>query len=516
MLLRLTLALAICSPLLAAERPNVVVILADDLGYGDVRCLNPEGKIATPHCDRLAAEGMRFTDAHTPSAVCTPTRYGLLTGRYAWRSRLKQGVLGGMSPPLIDEGRRTIADLLAAQGYATACIGKWHLGMGWVQKPGTRPFDDRIENGAEGWNADFTQPISRGPTSNGFARWFGISASLDMVPYLFIDQDRVHTRPDTDLAFPMIADGEASTGSTRKGPGTTGFTAEGVLPELSRQATGWIAAQATAKKPFLLYLPLPAPHTPVAPSADWRGKSGISPYADFVMQTDAVVGEVLAELDRQGIAQDTLVVFTSDNGFSPAADLKRQLAHGHNPNHRFRGHKADLFDGGHHVPFLVRWPAVVMPGTTSTRLVCLTDLMATCAEITGQRLGDTMGEDSISFLPSLRGLTDGRIDIVHHSVNGSFAIRAGRWKLLLAPDSGGWSAPKPGSAEAATLPGIQLYDMAADPGETTNRQAEQPQVVHDLLGLLELQVAQGRSTPGVAQQNHGAVDIWRGKKPALP
>lgn len=504
------------SSLNAAERPNVVIILADDLGYGDLRCLNPDGKIATPHCDRLAETGMCFTDAHTPSSVCTPTRYGLLTGRYAWRSRLKSGVLGGMSPPLIEEGRQTIAHLLAKQGYATACIGKWHLGMTWAQKPGTPPFVDAIEKGPDGWNADFTQAIARGPTTVGFNRYFGTTASLDMVPYVFIDQDRVTGIPDTDLAFPMIVRDEAPKNLTRKGPGLTGFTADGVLPMLTHTAVSWISEQAAAKKPFFLYLPLAAPHTPVAPSTAWKGKSGLSPYADFVMETDATTGAILDALDRGGVAKDTLVIVTSDNGFSPAGDLAEQLAKGHNPNFRFRGAKADLFEGGHRVPFIVRWPSTVAAGSTSTQLLCLTDLFATLAEITGEALIPNCAEDSISFLPALRGQISGRRDVVHHSINGSFAIRAGRWKLLLAPDSGGWSAPKPGSPAAQGLPSVQLYDLTSDLGESTNQQAEQSSIVHELITLLEQQVAEGRSTPGPVQANHGAIDIWRRRKPPTP
>jgi arylsulfatase A len=502
----------------AAERPNIVVILADDLGYGDLRCLNPEGRIATPSLDRLAAEGMRFNDAHSGSAVCTPTRYGLLTGRYAWRTRLKSGVLGGMSPPLIGPGRQTIAHLLAAQGYATACIGKWHLGMGWARKPGTPAFDDRIEQGADGWNADFTQAVTRGPTSVGFTRYFGISASLDMVPYVFIDQDRVSGLPDTDLAFAMVADEDTAGPTTRKGPGLTGFSADAVLATLTRTAVAWIGQQAAAKQPFFLYLPLASPHTPVAPSAPWRGRSGISPYADFVMETDAAVGAVLAELARAGVADDTLVVFTSDNGFSPAAKLAVQMAKGHNPNFRFRGAKADLFEGGHHVPLLVRWPGVVTPGASSARLVGLMDLMATCAAITGATLGDASAEDSVSFLPALHGDERGgvRDELVHHSINGSFAIRVGRWKLLLAPDSGGWSAPKPGSPEALGLPPVQLYDLEADLGETSNVHARHPEVVRDLLARLQRVVSSGRSTPGAPQANDGMVDPWRGQPVFVP
>ncbi len=502
----------------AAERPNIVVILADDLGYGDLHCLNAEGRIATPHLDQLAAEGMRFSDAHSGSAVCTPTRYGLLTGRYAWRSRLKSGVLGGMSPPLIEEERQTIAAVLAAQGYATACVGKWHLGMAWAQKPGTPPFDDRIEKGSDGWNADFNQAIAHGPTTVGFARYFGISASLDMVPYVFIDQDHVTGQPDTDLAFAMIADEDTRGPTTRKGPGLTGFTADAVLATLTRTAASWIGEQAAAKKPFFLYLPLASPHTPVAPSAAWRGKSGITPYADFVMENDAAVGAIMAELARAGVADNTLVIFTSDNGFAPAANLPAQLAKGHNPNYRFRGGKADLFEGGHHVPFLVRWPGQVQAGSTSARLISLLDIPATCAAITGVALTDTTAEDSVSFLPGLHGdeNSGARSELVHHSANGSFAIRAGRWKLLLAADSGGWSAPKPGSPEAKDLPPVQLYDLDADLGETRNLQAAHPEVVRMLVDRLSQLVANGRSTPGAPQANHGMVDIWRGHEPAIP
>ncbi len=436
------LPLAAADPLKLPRQPNVVVILADDLGYGDVRCLNPEGKIATPNLDRIAVEGMRFTDAHSGSAVCTPTRYGLITGRYAWRTRLKSGVLGGMSSPLIEDGRQTIAHLFAKQGYATACLGKWHLGMAWVQKPGTPAFTDAIEKGAGGLNVDFSKSIGRGPTTVGFARYFGISASLDMVPYVFVDQDRMSGIPDTDLSFAMVADEDAKGPTTRKGPGLTGFATDAVLATLTRTACAWIGEQTTAKRPFFLYLPFASPYTPVAPSTSWRDTSGISPYAAFVMETDAAVGEVLAALERAGVAKDTLVIVTSDNGFAPAKNLPAQLAKGHNPCYRFRGTKADLFEGGHHVPFLARWQGVVAPGGTSARLIGLMDLMATCAEITGTTLNDATGEDSVSFLPALRGddATGARSELIHHSVNGSFAIHAGKWKLLLAADSGGWSA----------------------------------------------------------------------------
>jgi arylsulfatase A-like enzyme len=493
-----------------ARSPNIIIILADDLGYGDVKCLNPQGKIATPNFDRLAASGMIFRDAHSGSSVCTPTRYGILTGRYAWRTRLAAGVQGGHSPPLIEPGRLTVPALLKQHGYHTAAVGKWHLGMNWPLRPGAPKFGDGIEIGSDGWNVDFSRPVADGPTSRGFDAYFGISASLDMVPYTFIENDRVNVVPTVDKEFPMTFGREGL--AARRGPAAVDFEATDVLPTLTRKAVEYIegcAANANAGRPFFLYLALASPHTPIAPTARWRGQSGLSPYADFVMETDAAVGEVLDALDAHGLSENTLVILTSDNGCSPMANFDELLAHGHNPNDRFRGSKADIFEGGHRVPFLVRWPAKVEPATHSNRTICLTDLMATCADIVGARLPDAAGEDSVSFLPALVGRADvpPREAVVHHSMNGSFAIRQGKWKLALCPDSGGWSKPAPGSIESQGLPPVQLYDLATDLGERTNVKAEHPAVVARLTRLLEKFVADGRSTPGMPQRNDRNVDI---------
>ena len=490
--------------------PNIVYILADDLGYGDVRCLNPQGKIATPHLDRLAAAGMIFTDAHSSSAVCTPTRYGLLTGRYNWRSRLKSGVMGGMSPPLIEPGRLTVPAFLQQQGYHTACIGKWHLGFDWPRQLDTAPFTDGIEKGADGWRVDFSKPIARGPNALGFDYFFGLAASLDMVPYSFIENDRVTKVPTMDKAFPMMFG--RTNGATRKGPAAADFEAIDVLPTLTRRAVAYINERASAAKsgrPFFLYIPLNAPHTPIAPSKEWQGKSGLNPYADFVMETDARVGEVLDALDRNGVADNTLVIFTSDNGCSPEAKFPELLAKGHNPSAQFRGTKADIFEGGHRVPFLVRWPGRVKPGTTSDQLICLNDLFATCADLLGAKLPDNAAEDSVSLLPALEGRATGPIReaLVHHSINGSFALRQGNWKLELCADSGGWSAPRPGSPAAKSLPAPQLYDLAADLAETNNVARAHPEVVARLTQLLGKYAADGRSTPGAAQANTTPVEI---------
>lgn len=493
-------------------RPNIVLLLADDLGYGDLGCYNPEGKISTPEIDRLAASGMRFTDAHASSSVCTPTRYSLLTGRYAWRTRLQRGVLGGFSPPLIEPGRLTVAELLKRRGYRTACVGKWHLGMAWARKPGTPAFGDGIERGPEGWNADFAQPISGGPNAAGFEHYFGISASLDMVPYTFIENDRVTKLPTEDRAFELMAGRPGRT--TRRGPAAAGFEAEEVLETLTRKAVEFIGRHAEGARrgePFFLYIAFASPHTPIAPSAGFRGKSGLNPYGDFVAETDACVGRILGALEDHELAKDTLVFFTSDNGCSPEADFPLLLSRGHNPSYLFRGHKADIFEGGHRVPLIVRWPGKVRSGSTCDRLVGLVDLLATVAEIVGAELPDNAGEDSVSFLPALLGRTERppREALVHHSIDGSFAVREGRWKLILCPDSGGWSSPRPGSAEARALPPVQLYDLGSDPGERANLCDRQPEIAARLTRLLENYVADGRSAPGRPQANAVPVKIRR-------
>ncbi len=493
-------------------KPNFLFILCDDLGYGDLQCLNAEGKIPTPNFNRLAREGVIFTDAHSSSSVCTPTRYGVLTGRYNWRSKLQSSVLGGLSPRLIEKDRMTVASFLKKAGCHTACIGKWHLGMDWALKGGAAVNELSIESPDQVWNVDFSKPILNGPNSVGFDYYYGISASLDMVPYTYIENDHVAALPDEEGEFLMMEGKEGR--FTRKGPRAASFDAANVLPDLTAKAITYIKERAEdAKKgqPFFLYLPYASPHTPILPMSDWQGKSGLNAYGDFVMQNDDCVGQLLATLDELGLAENTMVVFTSDNGCSPQAQYQELLPKGHNPSHVFRGHKADIYDGGHRVPFIVRWPARVKGGATSKRLVCLTDFMATAADVIGEALPATAAEDSFSFLPVLTGKASGpkRDVIVHHSINGSFAIRQGRWKLNLCPGSGGWSAPRPGKDDLSGLPPVQLYDLSADIGETKNLQAEQPKVVARLTQLLERYVAEGRSTPGKRQANAVEVQIFK-------
>ncbi len=477
------------------RKPNIVYILADDMGYGDLSCLNPDSKIHTVHLDRLAAEGMAFRDAHASSAVCTPSRYSILTGRYNWRSWLKEGVNFGYDKALIEPERMTIASYMKEHGYNTACIGKWHLGWTW-------PLQSDAKE-----DVDFAQPIADGPTARGFDYFFGISASLDMPPYVYIENDRPTAIPDR-----ICPPNEGKT-LWREGPIAPDFAHEEVLPTLTRKAVAWIEQCAASDQPFFLYFPLPAPHTPILPAPEFRGKSGTNEYGDFCLHVDAVVGQIAATLDRLGLADDTILLFTADNGCAPMANLDELAAVGHNPSYVFRGHKADIYEGGHRIPLLVRWPARIQPGSRTDETVCLIDLLATCADILGAPLPDAAGVDSLSNLPVWDGGTlDRRLReaIVHHSIDGSFSIRKGRWKLEMCPGSGGWSYPRPGE-ECEGLPPIQLYDLAADIGERQNIYAEHPDVVAELKALLTQYVADGRSTPGAQQENTGGIaweQLW--------
>ena len=472
------------------RQPNIVFILADDMGYGDVSYLGGDSsRLNTAHIDRLAREGFIFTDAHSSSSVSTPTRYGILTGRYNWRSDLKEGVLYGYDKALIPQGRETIASMLKRQGYTTAGIGKWHLGWDWAN----------VDAGKE--KVDFSQPIQNGPTTRGFDYFYGIAGSLDMAPYVYVENDRVTALPDRET----VNEGKYSW--WRKGPTGSDFEHEQVLPNVVGRACDYIKEKAQSDQPYFLYLPLPAPHTPILPSAEFRGKSGLGEYGDFVLMVDAMVGQVLDAVAASGEEENTIVVFTTDNGCSPAAGIDELKALGHSPNSIYRGHKADLFDGGHRIPCVLRWPAGAKPHRVE-QTICLTDFYATFAAINNYRLRDSEGEDSYNLLPAIRSereIAPIREATVHHSIEGQFTIRQGDWKLLLSPSSGGWSAPTPtDTAALALLPPVQLYDMRVDPGERNNMEADHPEVVDRLKNLLIKYIKEGRSTPGVPQRNDGA------------
>ena len=482
---------------LESQHPNIVYILADDMGYGDVSILNKrDQKIPTPNIDRLGKEGMVFTDAHSGSAVCTPTRYGILTGRYAWRTGLKGGVLNGYGQHLIETGRLTVPSLLKKHGYRTAAFGKWHLGMDFPLKKGsTRKRLDQTTK------INWSGTIRNSPVSNGFDEFFGITASLDMAPYIYIHND--HFVGEATGYLPK-------TSHYREGPIAPGFKMEEVLPTITDKTVEFIGSQ-TPEKPFFIYMALTAPHTPIVPAARFKGKNSLGPYGDFCEQVDWCVGEVLKALAEKGVAENTIVVFTSDNGCAPYIGVKDLEKKGHFPSYIYRGYKSDIFEGGHRIPFLVRWPAKIKPGGVSDEIVCLTDLMATCAAITGDTLPDNAGEDSDNILPAFLGeklAKPIREATVHHSIGGYFAIRQGKWKLEMCRGSGGWGNPNEKKAKTLGLPPVQLYDMSVDAVERKNVAAEHPEVVGRLKKLLAKYITDGRSTPGKPQP-YVKKDNWR-------
>jgi arylsulfatase A-like enzyme len=389
----------------------------------------------------------------------------------------------------------TVGDLLQEHGYRSVCIGKWHLGLGWQYS----------ENDPE--SVDFSKSIRNGPVLLGFDYFYGITASLDIPPYVYIENDRSTTVPV------KYTESKSRYGWWRKGLTGDGFEHEQVLPHLTEKTVAFIDQhmERRSAQPFFIYFALPAPHTPILPTEDFKGKSGTNPYGDFVLQVDWTVGRVLEALDRHGIAENTIVIFTADNGCSPQARYEELAEFGHNPSYLFRGHKADIFEGGHRVPFIVRWPSKVRPGTTTDQTICLTDLMATCAAVFGARIPESAGEDSYNMLPVMIGEARRpvREATVHHSVNGSFSIRKGRWKLILCPGSGGWSHPKPQEATEAGLPPLQLYDLETDIGEEINIWEKHPAVVDELKALLIKYILTGRSTPG-EDQDYVHPEYWPG------
>ena len=499
-----------------AGKPNVVIILADDLGYGDVACYNPDrGKIPTPNIDALAKGGMRFTDAHSSSGVCSPTRYTLLTGRYHWRTRLQSGIVGVWGAPLITQARLTVAGLAKQHGYHTACVGKWHLGWDWPipaddkkhfqglggkgkDKAETEPTADQVA----AWKRAFAQRIPGGPTACGFDEYFGTDVP-NWPPYCFIENDRTVGIPTALLPAKEFTGNLASL----QGPALPEWKLDAILPALGDRACDVIAKRAGAKSPFLLYLPLTAPHTPIAVAKDWQGKSSLKhPYADFVMQTDAVVGRVLGAIKAAGVEENTLVVFTSDNGCAPYIGAKDLESRGHFPSGPLRGYKADAWEGGHRVPFVVRWPGTVKPGSISSQTICSVDLLATLADVLGAKLPATAGEDSVSLLPLFRG-GDKPIHeaVIHHSAAGVFAVRSGQWKLILGSGGGAIDGTTP-----------HLYDLGADTGEKTDLAARHPEEVKRLTALVEKFVADGRTTPGEKQKNDVTVQILKKPKADPP
>ncbi len=408
-------------------KPNIVFIFCDDLGWGDISCLNPASKISTPNIDKLAKEGICFIDAHTGSAVCTPSRYTLLTGRYCWRTKeLKQGVNSGFSPALIKKERHTIASALQSEGYNTSCFGKWHIGMDWATKDGATLKQDLADsvNNNDDSQVDFSQPIKNGPTDVGFDYFYGIAASLDMTPYVWIENDRV-----TEIPTAIIPGGKAEK-RAREGIGVKGWRHEDVLPTLAKKAKEHIKKQAQSNTPFFLYMPVAGPHTPVVPNKEWIGKSECGIYGDFVMEIDDVVGQIVKTIDDLGIRDNTMICFSSDNG-PETITLPYREKYGHYSTWKFRDFKRDNWEGGHRVPYIISWPDSIKKDTISKSFIELADFSATVCDIVGYSIADDFCEDSYSMLPILQGKAqyNYRDFMIHHSCGGYWAIRKGKWKM---------------------------------------------------------------------------------------
>lgn len=479
-----------------SSKPNVIYILADDLGIGDVSAYNAQSKITTPNIDSLSGKGMLFSDCHSSSSLSTPTRYGILTGRYNWRSTLQAGVTWSYSPPLIEAERKTVASMLCDNGYNTAVIGKWHLGLGW--RKNSQNQDDVNFSGL-----DFS------PNNNGFDYSFVMPASLDIPPYAYIRNGQF-TAPVTSKI-----EAQSGLGFYREGPIADDFDIPNALERFTSEATQYIGEQAALDKPFFLYFPLTAPHTPILPPAEFQGKSGLSPYGDFVLYVDDVVRRIVAAVREAGVENNTIIIFTSDNGCSPWADIESMQALGHDPSGGLRGHKSDIYDGGHRVPFIVKWPAVVTAGGRCEEPVCLNSFFATMASIIGAKLESNVAEDSFSILPALQGRKQPSSAVVHHSGDGYFALRQGKWKLTAAPHSGGWSSPTLSEIGAGD-PAAQLYDMTAKSDESENLIAKYPGQAKQMLVLLEKIVSDGVSRSGAIGRNDCDVVIYKKiSKPCL-
>jgi arylsulfatase A-like enzyme len=520
--LKAVAVMALACSVQAAEqsKPNIIYILADDWGLGDVKTYGGDRcKIDTPHMDQLAAKGMKFTDAHTSSSVCTPSRYSVITGRYNFRKNRASGILTGYGAAKIKPGRETVASMLKQNGYATGMVGKWHIGMNLPTTDG-KPARGKADKkkGTVSTNIDWNGTITEGPYDVGFDYYYGISASLDMPPYVWIENNRF-TEPGTK-----------PNDMCRPGPQGESFVFSDVLPKMTRKSVAWIQQQAKSEKPFFLYMALASPHTPLVASDKFKGKSQVGPYGDLVMETDWSVGEVVKAVEQAGIADNTLIIVTADNGCSPEATIGlkdktkiqfrmdqpvEENPEAHYPSDIYRGYKADIYEGGHRVPYIARWDGKVKAGSVSDDTICLVDLYATCADIVGAKIPDTAAEDSVSTLPIMLGTATGPIHeaVVHHSYNGYFAIRKGKWKLIFGPDSGGWSNPGPPSKRVvkgrtkvtpATLQEnewLQLFDLEADPAELNNLYGKYPEVVRTLTEIGQKYIDNGRSTPGAKQKN---------------
>lgn len=475
------------------SQPNIVVILADDFGVGDIQAHYPNNKIPTPCLDQLVKQGMSFTDAHSGSAVCSPTRYGLLTGRYSWRTRLQEWVIAAYEPPLISEDRLTLPGLLKSIGYQTACIGKWHLGWNWPGPQSSQMLEQK--NGQWKYEWDFTKPIQGGPTDRGFDYFFGVDLP-NLPPFTFIENDHVLVQPTTEFKLDA-SEGIVLPRAFVGAPTAPHWRMQNILPEITQRAVNYIGQQSQKESPFFLYFSMTSPHEPVVPSEKFRGKSGIAPIADFVMETDWSAGQIIQEITRAGIKDNTIIIFTADNGHSHYTGWNELVQAGHHPSGPYRGHKGDIWEGGHRVPLVVSWPQHIQAGSSSQQMVCLTDILATCAEIAGTDLPLKGAEDSISFLPALLGAANKglRRTLVSHSNHGEFAYRDGPWKLVfkLSGRNLEQSRGKP------TI--VELYNLDSDIGEEQDLAEKCPQRVSQMAADFKQLIERGSSRAGQKAAN---------------
>jgi arylsulfatase A-like enzyme len=484
--------------------PNVLLILADDLGYGDVGCYNPESKVPTPHLDQLAREGIRFTDAHSPSTVCTPTRYSILTGQMAFRINYRGVFVGVGGPCLIGENQLTLGQLLRDCGYKTGMVGKWHIGLTFLDQAGKRI----TKGGVEGVKlVDYTRAIPDAPIHRGFDYFFGTACcpTTDFL-YAFIDGDRIPV-PPTQLLDRSTLPKHPYAFDNRLGMVAPDFDLENIDLKFLDKSREFLAqhVQSSPDKPFFLFHSMQAVHLPSFPAPQFQGKSGAGPHGDFIYEMDHVVGQLLQTLDELGVADDTLVIFTSDNGPETTSVVHMRTDHQHDGARPWRGLKRDQWEGGHRVPFIARWPGKIAPAGTSDQTMCLTDLLATCAALTGRKLPPNTAEDSVNMLPALLEKDAGkplREYTLHQTISLALAVRKGPWKYLDHRGSGGNNYRR-GPLKAYALPDTapdapgQLYHLGTDPGETTNLYHERPSIVQELKALLEKSKRDGRSAPAL-------------------
>jgi arylsulfatase A len=498
LLVNLAFAALLSTVQAAPNRPNILILYADDLGYGDLGCYNSASKIPTPQLDRLAAQGMRFTDGHSSSGICTPSRYAMLTGRHHWRDF--HGIVNALGASVFPPERLTLPEMLRAKGYATAAIGKWHLGWNWdaIKRPGAKP---RGEGRQQVWGPeafDWSKPIPDGPLAHGFDYYFGDTV-INFPPYCWIENDKVIAAPDTLMDTSKWKPIKEGNWECRPGPMITGWDPYQNIPETTRRGVQYIHSRKDSPQPFFLYFAYPSPHAPIIPNDRFDGKSEAGPYGDFVYETDDSIGQLLRALEESGQAENTLVIFSADNGPEHYA-YARDEHFGHWSSHPLRGLKRDIYEGGHRVPFLVKWPGVIQPGRVSDSLVSQIDLMATLAAALGYDLPADAAEDSHDLLPLLQGEVESvRCTHIHNTSAGRYAIRHGDWLLVDSKDGyvsrrdAAWET-RHGYSPDDDGP-VELYDLKTDLPQRQNIAAAHPEKVAELQTLLKRIREQGHSAP---------------------